>query len=129
MSDSDGMSFEILAAGLRDVRNDVPMLMNVLANKLEASLPERVEVTRQSALFSKKTTIKAIALTFDKVRYQVSAKGGQLRAEKQKVVRDVVLSTESVELDTWISEVLKQLMEESQLHENARDILDRFLTT
>lgn len=129
MDESAGMSFEILAAGLEDVRHDVPMLMTVLAGKLEAALPERVQVVRQSGLFSKKSSIKSITLTFDNVRYQLAARGGQLQAEKQKIVHDVVLKTDRIALDTWIADVLNQLLEESRLHENARDILDRFLTS
>ncbi|AUW94557.1 hypothetical protein BXT84_11890 [Sulfobacillus thermotolerans] len=129
MDDNAGMSFEILAAGLEDVRHDVPMLMTVLAHKLEASLPENVRVIRQSGLFSKTSSIKSITLTFDNVRYQLSAKGGQLLPERQKIVHDVVLKTDRIPLDAWLRDVLNYLLEESRRHENARDILDRFLTS
>ncbi|SMC07332.1 hypothetical protein SAMN00768000_3332 [Sulfobacillus thermosulfidooxidans DSM 9293] len=126
---SDGMSFEILAAGIRDIRHDIPRLLSVLANKFEQALPERVHVTRHSGLFTRDNSITSIILEFDNVHYMLKHKAGRLEPLRQKVVHDVVLKTETLNFDEWIAEVLQQLIQESHHNENIRNMLDRFLTS
>lgn len=129
MDNGDGMSFEMLAAGIRDIRHDIPLLLSVLAKKFEAALPERVQVSRRSGLFSRDNAITSITLQFDNLHYALKSKGSRLESLRQKVVHDVVLKTDHISFDDWISEVLEQLIQESRQSAHARDMLDRFLTS
>ncbi|HBQ96117.1 MAG: hypothetical protein M1294_00715 [Firmicutes bacterium] len=129
MAESEGMSFEILAAGIRDIRHDVPLLLSVLAKKLETGLPDRVRVARHSGLFSRDNSINSITVDFENVRYVIKHKAGRLETLRQKVVHDVVLKTDAINFDDWIEEVLRHLMQESDQNENVRNMLDRFLTS
>ncbi len=129
MAESEGMSFEILAAGIRDIRHDVPLLLSVLAKKLEAGLPDRVHVMRHSGLFSRGNSVNSITIDFEDIRYMIKNKAGRLETLRQKVVHDVVLKTESMNFDDWIEDVLHHLMQESDQNEKVRNMLDRFLTS
>ena len=129
MAENEGMSFEILAAGIRDIRHDVPVLLSVLAEKLYSGLPDRVDVTRRSGLFSRDNSVKSISIDFENLRYVINHKAGRLETLRQKVVHEVVLKTETINFDEWMGEVLRHLMRESDENENVRNMLDRFLTS
>ncbi|MCY0865452.1 MAG: hypothetical protein OWQ57_10910 [Sulfobacillus sp.] len=123
----DELSFELLAAGLRQDSHDLGRFSEVLATKLEAALPGQVTVTRQGGLFQKVKPVKTVTVQLEPWQYELSVDQGRPTTRRVKRVRGVAIKTEPLSLAAWIEELAKSLYEVAQKEEAARLALERFL--
>lgn len=124
---TEDLSFEVLAATLRQDSHDLNTFVEVLAKRLEASLPANVTVNRQGGLFAKYRPVKSLSITFGDMTYLLERQRGGLELRRSKVVRGIALKTEPMTLDQWIAAVSRELADWAAQHQSAREALERFL--
>ncbi|HZU11987.1 MAG TPA: hypothetical protein VFB58_04035 [Chloroflexota bacterium] len=123
----DDLDFEMVAASLRADTRDLTTFINVLADKLQGALPDRVMVRRGGGLFSRDKGVRSVAVDLGKTRYELEAERGRLTPRRATAVRGVTLKTEEIPLADWIDELSRELTEEAQRSEGARLALQRLL--
>jgi len=121
-------TFDLDAAGLRADAPDLLAGVEVLARKLEISLPQATSVQRRSRrLFSKDKVVAAIEVRLGMTRYGVQVDGEQVTADRQQEVRGVVIKREQLELADWVDALTAQLREHAADSAQARAALDRLV--
>lgn len=130
MSDElDGpMQVEMLASSLRASSTDLKAFMEALAVKLEGSLPGQTTVVRENRLFSREHPVREIAVNLGDYQYRISKeRQGPLVTQRAKSVRGIVLKTEQIPMDAWISDLAQALAQEAVHSTQARAALEQFL--
>jgi hypothetical protein len=121
-------TFDLDAAGLRA---DGPQLLagvEVLAHKLELSLPRATTVQRRSKrMFSKDKVVESIEVRLGTTRYGVQVDGGDVSADRQQEVRGVVIKREPLEIADWVGALEAELREQAADSADARAALERLV--
>ncbi|MHB8649595.1 MAG: hypothetical protein ACYDBR_05340 [Gaiellaceae bacterium] len=121
--------FDLLAASLRASSGDLKAFVEVLADKLEQSLPGRVAVERRPVRrFSKEKRVVRIELTLGDNRYIALAQAGALETRRATAVRGVVLKSEALPLEAWLDALARELAAEANASEESRLALDQLLS-
>lgn len=122
------LQVDLLAASLRADTSDLQAFMEVLAVKLEGALPQQTEVIRQNKFFSREHPVKEIVILLNDQHYRISREArGTLQTLRAKVVRGIVLKTDTLPMDSWIQELAEGLARQASQSEQARQALERFL--
>lgn len=124
--DDEGLGFELVAASLRADTADSGSFLAALAQKVGGALPERTEVQYGGKLFGKKS-ISGLTVDLGDARYMLKQEHGRLMAQRQRVVRGIVLKNEAIPLDLWIEELSQGVAVEAQRSESGRAALQRML--
>lgn len=117
--------FDLLAASLRADTTDVRSFVEVLATKLVGALPHRVRIDRGGMLGRKR--VQRLAVDLGDERYELEHDDGRVACRRANVVRGITLKNEQLELDAWIDELSRRLLDEAQRSERDRAALDRLL--
>lgn len=118
-------SFDLLAASLRADTRDLRSFVEALAVKLEGAFPERVCVDR-GGLFGGKR-VKRVAVELGDEQYELEHEDGRVSCRRSNVVRGIALKNQQLELEEWIDELSRDLLEEAQRSERGRAALERLL--
>ncbi|MCL5972741.1 MAG: hypothetical protein M1499_09305 [Firmicutes bacterium] len=124
---ADDLSFDILAASLRQDTSDILTFLEVLAKKLEAAIPLQTTVDRRGGLFSKTKSVHAIRIQAGEWLYILTQDHGRIDAQRVKMVRGIALKTESGSLSQWIEWVSQELLKLASESSDVRTGLERFL--
>src|SRR4051794_14256831 len=125
MADED-LSFDLDAAGLRADYADIGAYVEALAHKLELALPAQTVVERRSKKFlSREKVVESITVALGDHRYGLRVDGHRVQASRAKVVRDVTIKTEPLELDDWIRSLAGELQARAAQSAEARAALER----
>ncbi|MEA2192214.1 MAG: hypothetical protein QOI73_2335 [Solirubrobacteraceae bacterium] len=125
----DEPTFDLDAAGLRADGPDVVAGVEVLARKLEISLPQATSVRRRSRrLFSKDKVVETIEVRLGTTRYGLRLDGDRIDADRQQEVRGVVIKREPLELGAWVGALEAQLREQAADSAEARAALERLVS-
>jgi flagellar hook-associated protein FlgK len=123
-----GSDIDLLLASLRADAADLHTFLQVLAVKLEDALPGHVQVQRHGGLFSHDKSVTRIALDLGEHQYSIgSDHHGQLHAQRQRIVRGIVLKTEDLSVDDWIRELVTELGQKAETSSQERAALERLL--
>jgi hypothetical protein len=124
----DEPTFDLDAAGLRADGPDLLAGVEVLARKLEISLPKATIVERRSRrMFSKDKVVAAIEVRLGTTRYGMQVDGERVSADRQQEVRGVVIKREQLELADWVDALTAQLREHAADSAEARAALERLV--
>ena len=130
MEDPEWLSAGVAATLAREYAGHQREFLETLAKLLEATLPERVEVTRKGSLLARSKPVTAIRIELGDYRYAVTApRQGAPIAQRSLVKRGIVLKTEELPMEDWIAGVGAALDEHARQSESAATALRRFLTT
>lgn len=121
------LSFDVLAASLRQDTRDLAVFSEVLAKKLEQAVPAYVRVERQGGLFQKNPPVRRITVNFDPWAYVLENHRGRVAASRVKMVRGVAIKTDPMDLNPWIDAVSEELVQVANQESQARESLERFL--
>jgi hypothetical protein len=125
---TDEPTFDLDAAGLRADGPELLAGVEVLARKLELSLPRATTVQRRSKrMFSKDKVVASIEVRLGTTRYGVQVDGERVSADRQQEVRGVVIRREPLELGDWVGALEAQLREQATASAEARAALDRLV--
>ncbi len=123
----DALSFDVLAASLRQDTRDLAMFSEVLAKKLEEAVPTYVRVERQGGLFQKNPLVRRVLVTLDAWQYILENQRGRVSTSRAKTVRGVAIKTEPMDLNPWIDALSQELVAMASQESSARQSLERFL--
>ena len=119
---------DLSAAWLRRARTDLKAFMEALAHRLEGALPGFVQVERRrDGLFSRSSRVVRIALQTGAEAYVLQADRGAVIASRDRLVRGVRLSTTTLPMDEWLSEVRVRIQALAEQQGLAADVLHDFL--
>ncbi len=120
--------FDLSAAWARRTKADLPAFLEALAVRLEAALPEAVDVVRRrDGLFSRSSHVTQIAVRLDAGVLALAMDHGRLRATRTKVVRGVAIGSTEIGIPTWLEEVLQSTRTRGEDAERAHGALHDFL--
>lgn len=123
----DWLKFGVAASLSRQYGADQRAFLEMLASMLEAALPGEAEIGRHGGLFSKKI-VQRVTVTLDDNRYTLEDPGkGNLRATRTRVVRGIVLKTEELPIQDWVTELGAFLDERARTSHAAREALSRLV--
>ncbi len=121
-------TFDLDAAGLRADGPELVAGVEVLARKLEISLPRATTVQRRSKrMFSKDKVVATIEVRLGTCRYGLTLDGERVSADRQQEVRGVVIKREPLELADWVLALEGQLREQAADSAEARTALNRLV--
>ena len=100
------MDLDLSAAWLRKARGDLRPFMAALAQRLGDALPGRVETERQrDGFFSATSHVHRITVRLDPDVFVLEEDGGVLAARRTKLVRNVALRSDAMEVPAWLRAV------------------------
>jgi hypothetical protein len=127
--DADAEGFEMVAASLRADAADIPSYVEVLATKLEQALPLQTSVERRGRGFlSREKRVQRIQVQVGDEVFKLGFSGGGVETSRANAVRGIVLKTEPLPLEDWVSALSRKLAGEAQKSEQARLALQRLLS-
>lgn len=124
MTESD---FDVLAASLRADSGDVRAFVEALAAKLEGAFPGRARVERKGGFLGGRKQVRQIDVDLGDARYELAHDDGAVACARRSVVRGISLKSEQLDLDRWIDELSRALVDEAARSERGREALERLL--
>ncbi len=124
-----GQDFDFAAAGLRADGSDVRMSLEVLARKLEESLPAHTHVERRGGGLLRRgdASVRELRVELGATRYELTVAGEQLACSRQREVGGIAIKREALDPATWIGALTAELREEAERSADARQALGRLL--
>lgn len=121
------MEVELLAASLRADLTDIAAFTEGLATKLEGTLPGLVQVQRVKQGFRGPKVVNRIALDTGDARLELKRDGGLLQAIRSRISGGIVLKTEQIDIETWLSDLAAAVAVQAQRSERTRQALENLL--
>jgi hypothetical protein len=123
VSDED---FDLSAAGLRADGTDLRISVEVLASKLESSLPGRTRVERHGGglLGRGEKRVRLLKVDLGEATYQLSIDGDRVEGTRERRVGGISIKREPLAPDEWVAELTAELREEAQRSAQARTALE-----
>jgi hypothetical protein len=125
--DDAALDIDLLAASLRADSSDLGAFVEALAVKLESVAPERVRVERRrDGMFGPKL-VRRIAFDAANRRLELKIQGGAIDTRYSKLSGGIVLKTESLDTDAWLTALGETLAAEARRSQTTRQALERML--
>jgi hypothetical protein len=121
------LDLDLLAASLRADAGDLGAFVEGLAAKLEDVLPGRVQVTRKRQGMMGPKLVSKIALDAGGERLEIVRERDQVQTRLAKISGGIVLKTEELPTEAWLSELGRALAAEAERSETTRQALERLL--
>jgi hypothetical protein len=123
VSDED---FDLSAAGLRADGTDLRISVEVLATKLESSLPARTRVERHGGglLGRGAKRVRLLKVDLGGATYQLSIDGDRVESSRERRVGGISIKREPLAPDEWVAALTAELREEAQRSSEARTALE-----
>jgi len=122
-------TFDLSAAGLRADGTDLRISVEVLAAKLESSLPSRTRVERRGGgLFGRgEKHVRQIQVDLGSetgTRYQLTIDGDRVEGFRERKSGGIAIKREPLDPDQWIAALTEELQSEAQRSAEARTALE-----
>jgi hypothetical protein len=127
--ESSGEDFDLSAAGLRSDGGDLRMSVEVLAGKLEESLPGMTRVQRRGGglLGRGPKRVSELRVQLGDTRFQLAVRDERLECSREKEVGGISIKREPLDPSAWVGALTEELRSEAQRSAEARDALSRLL--
>jgi hypothetical protein len=121
--------FDLSAAGLRADGEDLRVSLEVLASKLEASLPQCTRVERRGGglLGRGAKQVRLVRVELGEMRYQLTLDGGRIEGSRERQVGGISIKREPLDPQAWIGALAVELRAEAQRSAQARAALEGLL--
>ena len=122
-------TFDLSAAGLRADGTDLRISVEVLAAKLESSLPGRTRVERRGGglLGRGEKHVRQIQVDLGSgngTRYELSIDGDRVEGFRERKSGGIAIKREPLDPDAWIAALTEELQSEAQRSAEARAALE-----
>lgn len=122
------LELDVLAHRLKAEVKDGLDLVEHLAEQLVGLLPHHTTIEHSGGgFFSRKKLVEHIRVDFHDVRYMLRRDKHGPTAQKMKIVRGVALSTKSIDVETWISEIAAEMHRLADKSAEARAAMEAFV--
>jgi hypothetical protein len=126
--ESDSLELDLLAASLRADLGDIAAFVEGLAVKLEEALPGVVQVERVKQGFRGPKLVRRIALNAGSgERLELRREGNSVQTLTARTSGGIVLKTEAVDIETWLTTLTTIIAAEAGRNERTRQALERLL--
>jgi hypothetical protein len=122
-------TFDLSAAGLRADGTDLRISVEVLASKLESSLPGRTRVERRGGglLGRGEKHVRQIQVDLGSAggtRYELSIDGDRVEGFRERKSGGIAIKREPLDPDAWIAALTEELQAEAERSAEARAALE-----
>jgi hypothetical protein len=122
-------TFDLSAAGLRADGTDLRISVEVLAAKLESSLPGRTRVERRGGglLGRGEKHVRQIQVELGSdsgTRYELTIDGDRVEGFRERKSGGIAIKREALNPDQWIAALTAELQSEAQRSAEARQALE-----
>jgi hypothetical protein len=122
-------TFDLSAAGLRADGTDLRISVEVLAAKLESSLPGRTRVERRGGglLGRGEKHVRQIQVDLGSgsgTRYELAIDGDRIEGFRERKSGGIAIKREPLDPDAWIAALTEELQSEAQRSAEARAALE-----
>jgi len=126
---SDDESFDLAAAGLRADGADLHISLEVLASKLEESLPDSAHVERSGGglLGRRERRVRRLRVDLGEMRYQLTIDGARVEGFRERQVGGIAIKREPLDPGRWIAALAADLRAEAERSAQARAALESLL--
>jgi hypothetical protein len=125
--EDESLKIDILATALRMDKSESKELVETLATRLQAILPESTTVERAGWMLSSNRPVKNLVVRFDDIHLGLAKDKSRVTATIMKIVRGVVLKTSEVSLDDWIKALATELNKASVTNAGMKKALSDFV--
>jgi hypothetical protein len=126
-TDDASLDLDLIAASLRIDAGDLDAFVESLALKLEEVLPYGVRVERRRAGLRGPKLVRRMAVDAGGLRFELRADNGAVDTRCSRMSGGIVLKTESVEIDAWLTGLGEALADEARRSQTTRQALERLL--
>lgn len=121
--------FDLSAAGLRADGSDLRISVEVLANKLEASLPGQTSVERRGGglLGRGEKRVRQLRVNLGDASYELTVTPQRIEGFRKREVGGIAIKRESLDPGQWVSALTADLREQAQRSAEARAALERLM--
>ena len=119
---------DLLAASFRADAADVDAFVESLAVKLEQAMPSQVRVYRWRGGFRRPKRVQRIVLDAGDARLELRLAGRAIETSASRLSGGIVLKTDRLTVDEWISALSEAVAAEAQRSATTRQALERLLT-
>jgi hypothetical protein len=125
----DEQDFDLAAAGLRADGTDLRISLEVLAGKLEESLPGHTHVERHGGglLGRGAKRVRQVRVDLGGNRYQLDIDGDRLDGFRERQVGGISIKREPLDPQAWVTALATDLRAEAQRSAQARAALEGLL--
>jgi hypothetical protein len=129
MSDDEPQDLDLSAAGLRADTGDLRISVEVLASKLEASLPQCTRVQRHGGglLGRGQKQVRELQVDLGECCYALAVQSGRVEGFRERKVGGISIKRESLAPEEWVAALTEQLRDEAQRSAQARAALERLV--
>jgi hypothetical protein len=126
---STEQGFDLSAAGLRADGTDLRISLEVLAEKLDQSLPGRVHVVRHGGglLGRGPKRVREVRVELAGYNYQLEVAGDRVDGFRERQVGGISIKREPLDPDAWVTALTADLQTEAQRSADARAALAKLL--
>jgi hypothetical protein len=122
-------TFDLSAAGLRADGTDLRISVEVLAAKLESSLPGRTRIERRGGglLGRGEKHVRQIQVDLGSdsgTRYQLTIDGGRVEGFRERKSGGIAIKREPLDPDQWVMALTAELQSEAERSAEARTALE-----
>jgi hypothetical protein len=125
MASSD---LDLLAASFRADAADVDAFVESLAVKLEEAMPVQARVHRSRGGLRRPKRVQRIVLDAGDRRLELRLSGGAIETSASRLSGGIVLKSDPMSVDEWISALSEAVAAEAQRSAVTRQALERLLT-
>jgi hypothetical protein len=121
--------FDLSAAGLRADGTDLRISVEVLASKLEESLPGRIHVERRGGglLGRGEKHVRLVRIELSGNCYQLTVEGDRVEGFRERQVGGISIKREALDPGAWVTALTNELQAEAERSTEARAALERLL--
>jgi hypothetical protein len=126
---SEEEDFDLSAAGLRADGTDLRISVEVLASKLESSLPGRTRVERRGGglLGRGEKRVRRLEVELGGCSYELMSSGERVECSRERRVGGISIKREPLDPDAWVAALTAELQEEAQRSGQAREALEKLV--
>ena len=121
--------FDTQAAWLRRFQADAESNLHAFALRLHEAMPERVTIMEHKGLFSRAAKITGVHVDMDQHRYTLELVNGRLKASIALVVRDIAISTKSIDPAEWFVTLSAETQQASEHAKRLAQSLSAFMAS
>ena len=122
-----GQDLDLITASLRADASDMSTFIEVLAAKLEDAIPGSVRVTRMRGRLFGAKQVGRITVDAGGQRLELRRAGNGVETTCSRLSGGIVLKTETVDTDTWLTALGEALAEQAKRSQTTRQALERLL--
>jgi hypothetical protein len=121
--------FDVSTAGLRADGSDLRISIEVLASKLETSLPTQTRVQRTGGglLGRRSKQVRSLSVELGETAYQLNVDRGHVEGTRERRVGGISIKREPLGPTEWVNALTDELRTQAARSTEARAALERLL--